>query len=1051
MNTCFYAQAHHPSQPRALATRIILLSIAAACIGTAVLPAQAQNIWNDAAGRIVTSTTGIIRVRGLASQTVSVTGEIRNTNASLDALSNAGTIELLGKRIRFTGASADRVFGGSVERRIGGLVRWAGNDDDASQFAPQGQTQLVQGLAYTNLALSGVAPKSLLDTIRVGGDGTQPSAEALFYLGSGGYFPQPTTTLVSQASGISTSVPSGARTYAGMFIYDNARQQTLVGGEDYLHLELQRGAAHTRLQPFPAFAKRIPSGVVVQTRGVFRQRGSADSSTLANSTSSANSANSVNRSGLLIEGVLRVGGRTDCLFGGGMIAVGAPLENTTATAQALLGNPANYPRTVARAEALLQFGADTATIGVERLVVYAGTLASRSAGSASSSASGASSSTSAVIVLQSQALLRLAAVDAGAGSVSQPASTAPLVSTAGTFVLGARDVLLVSGTLRNELPSRLNTRFHPSSTVHYNALLAQTLSPSAPPSASPSSQSVSQPAFQAIMTTAEASPYGALELSGGDKMMDVVPLDSIDNRTGAPTGLLPSSMAASASMPALAPAPTPVPTLSAALLNASTSPALRPLVRTIAVAGGFRASAAQLYLLSPESSSALASASASASASALASAANFVGELVLLTPSAEVFYASVGERRGEVQGAMRRVLERGGNRAALTYTFTNAQTTVRFTDGIPPETMTLATRSARAGAAPANTQPASDVRRSVQWSWQPIASTDTRADSIWTATLRIGYSPNEVVPPFVAASEARLSFHESVPQNTSSNLAEADVVRVLGARSLMRLSAGGTGVGKTETELGWLEGSGFQPATTEPRASAPFEGLGATQFVAGRELLLRGITPLVRSVAHGRWSNPATWNVGREPDSSDAVEIVHVVHVGFRRTSVDGNTNDGQRREQAFVSLAGDSTFSAMLASSVRIRSTGALLVGFLDSRPTSGSGGSGGTNVFNDELSPEAAWWLASSEVRVESRLEPSATAPSSDPLTTALNAALSTMTRQGLVAATSGARANARTDYRGLLLFQPANQREGAIRLGSLVNTGTVLNGANVEVRDR
>jgi hypothetical protein len=43
------------------------------------------------------------------------------------------------------------------------------------------------------------------------------------------------------------------------------------------------------------------------------------------------------------------------------------------------------------------------------------------------------------------------------------------------------------------------------------------------------------------------------------------------------------------------------------------------------------------------------------------------------------------------------------------------------------------------------------------------------------------------------------------------------------------------------------------------------------------------------SIAHGRWSNPATWDEFREPNPNDTVVVRHTVHVGYER-AVDNYT-----------------------------------------------------------------------------------------------------------------------------------------------------------------
>jgi hypothetical protein len=872
---------------------------------------QAQNLWNDANGRIINSTTGVIRLRGAQA-------ELRNTNASVSALANTGVLELLGERPRFTATNnptsvpPDNLsFGSTHQRRIGGLVRYAANTE----------RQFVQGRFYTNLELSGSATKSVLDGVRVGGDTLAVSSNLSnsgvpLSLGSGVYL-----------------VSGGARLYSGTFVYDNALTQTLVGGEDYDNLEVQRGVgtlfAGTSI---PLHPKIIPAGTTVQTRGTFRQSGD----TLM---SSALGAVPANRSGVQILGVLRVGTRAEFPAGGGDVSVGRFAVPSTAT-QSL--------------QSALVLGSDTARFAVRRLLINEGRITSSS-----------SATQPTVWIIASTCTLRLSS--AANGSIAASASVQ------GELELHANQLLVIAGALENQRTDRLNVRFHPQSTVQYGTSEAF--------AGQEGMQSVAQP----IMTSARARPYGNLVLIGnafgGAKVIDLV-------------------QAGESATPVL-----------------PTEPQHTPPVTTITIAGSLQLSRATLDV------------------TANASAQSVNGEVVMLTPSATVmmngFVAPMDATSRaanlrmlpEIRGAMVRLLDS----ATRTYFYHNAQTRITFTQGVPPREMRF---DIRGGVQPSNYQAPSDVRRSIVWSWQPVFEALPTSDSRdWTATLRLGYSSSNVAMPFRADNERRLALYESVPTlitspPVSGSSAAQESVRILGARSLTRQAAPpnpALGQPVPTPEWGWVEASGLQ--------AAPLQGVQAmdtvatNRFVSGREILLRGETPVVRSVRHGRWSNPATWNIGREPEPGDVVEVLHVVHIGFRRTMVDGATNDGNRRERALQALS-DST--RVLSSSLRIRSEGALLIGFVSANESGAE----------DERPPERSWWLSSGSVRVESG------APTTNQI--------ERITRDGLVAA-DGARSNARVDFRGLFLYQPAaGSPRTAVKMPSLVNLGTIFNGADIDITD-
>lgn len=356
-------------------------------------------------------------------------------------------------------------------------------------------------------------------------------------------------------------------------------------------------------------------------------------------------------------------------------------------------------------------------------------------------------------------------------------------------------------------------------------------------------------------------------------------------------------------------------------------------------------------------------------------------EMVMLTPSADAVFV---QHSDEVQGAMRRVMAS----SIRNYTFNNAQTLFRVDSNSTPRDMTLTVTPRREPIVAYEV--VRDVRRKVRWHWS--------GDAAWTGALRLGYRREEIAPPFLAANESSLSMFAL----TSNNATAAP--RLLGAVGVERMLA-------LSNALGFVE---FRGLTSQ--AGTPFS------VVSGDTLLLRGGRELVRSVRDGRWSNPTTWNIAREPDAEDSVEINHTVHVGFRRNALDGTTLLGQVWERGAArneALAQTVSFASAVNSDTS--RPAALLVGSF----------AASDSTFLDEAPPaQGKWSITSAIVR-------------SAPSTTFSNAPVPSREQLRRL------RSDSPVGWQGLVVFSPASMSDSThLQIGSLQNASLVSNGGRIEV---
>lgn len=206
----------------------------------------------------------------------------------------------------------------------------------------------------------------------------------------------------------------------------------------------------------------------------------------------------------------------------------------------------------------------------------------------------------------------------------------------------------------------------------------------------------------------------------------------------------------------------------------------------------------------------------------------------------------------EVLGNMRRTIATGENQ----YRFNNENTIVTFTANTFNGNMTM---NVRPDQSPNNYQNTRDVNRKITWSFDNTSN--------WIATVRVGYKAGDIPGTWPATvTEGTLRMNES---ETPS----AIVQKVATGQPYVRVQ---------NDPIRYVELAGVSAATvslqTSLTANLP------NNFFSGNDILLRGGPVVMASIAHGRWSNPATWDEFREPNPNDTVVVRHTVHVGYERT-----------------------------------------------------------------------------------------------------------------------------------------------------------------------
>lgn len=243
--------------------------------------------------------------------------------------------------------------------------------------------------------------------------------------------------------------------------------------------------------------------------------------------------------------------------------------------------------------------------------------------------------------------------------------------------------------------------------------------------------------------------------------------------------------------------------------------------------------------------------------------------LTNLDPSKNPSYAGMTEVIGRyrVSGSVSSLA------AGTSYVLNNAATAATFTNAAP--TSTYFELNSQPNTWPTYTQnnlssTLTDVKRRLTLTFDGSA----------TWTMKAGYKKSETgISTTLGGSgawddsytEDMLRFYEG----TSSSYEK------------MATSTSYTRVASTANSFGSVYLTGFNSASV-----STVDGIGDKFFGSTNELLFRSGPALLTTIAHGRWSNPATWDEGVEPAIGDQTLLRHTVWAGFVRPDMDNFTTD---------------------------------------------------------------------------------------------------------------------------------------------------------------
>lgn len=253
----------------------------------------------------------------------------------------------------------------------------------------------------------------------------------------------------------------------------------------------------------------------------------------------------------------------------------------------------------------------------------------------------------------------------------------------------------------------------------------------------------------------------------------------------------------------------------------------------------------------------------------------------------------------EVRGKFRWQNMTTGN----TYTFNNANTQVVFS--AVPTWFQLDIRQQTQPSQMNNFQNQYDIKRSITANFSGTGT---------ISSLKIYYEDTDKDPSF-NGNENLMRFAEGYSSTANHEKlvrSGATYTRVLTAPKNI-LYAGGSGPGID------LVASGG--------------GGNVYQLTDGSNILLTTTPMTIISVTNGRWTNPATWDVGYVPTANDDVEIRHVVWTGIDQAVFGGSawTDD-----EVDGSASGDAGAAANRITIANV-SNAALIIGNQD--PTMGTG----------------------------------------------------------------------------------------------------------------
>lgn len=234
----------------------------------------------------------------------------------------------------------------------------------------------------------------------------------------------------------------------------------------------------------------------------------------------------------------------------------------------------------------------------------------------------------------------------------------------------------------------------------------------------------------------------------------------------------------------------------------------------------------------------------------------------------------------EVIGAFHRDLR--GGAPQVTYVYNNEQTRLTFEQ--LPQDLTLDVHPV---TSPLSFDATSDIQRKV----------NVRYSGDWIALVRAGYKRSDIPGTWSAdVSEDLLRFFDAQGPATT------DVRKMLPQRgqlySRQRVP--------DATSFGWVELGRLSSKDPSER-----------RVDTGHDLLMRGSRDILKAIASGRWSNPATWDEGREPDPKDRVQISgFTVHVGYIRASDNYAVLEAHPDSMALAVTLGNTPNTSLLIGS---------------------------------------------------------------------------------------------------------------------------------------
>jgi hypothetical protein len=225
--------------------------------------------------------------------------------------------------------------------------------------------------------------------------------------------------------------------------------------------------------------------------------------------------------------------------------------------------------------------------------------------------------------------------------------------------------------------------------------------------------------------------------------------------------------------------------------------------------------------------------------------------------------------------------------AGTAYTYNNANTNVTF--DTPPTTFALDVRQQTAPSKYSTFDATKDIRRRV-------IPTFTGTGNI--SQLNISWEAADQDASFVAADLGKIRYAEGF------NSAQP-------AKKLVR-----SGAAYDRTTANVLKyGGGTNQGISLAAAHDASPALASRQLLSSSEIVLTTRPMVVYSVTNGRWSNPATWDIGAMPSANDDVEVRNVVWTGIDQAVFGGAAFAGNETNGSLADDAGASANSITIAN----------------------------------------------------------------------------------------------------------------------------------------